>query len=106
MKRLAARYYKTETGREPVREGLQGPDRDDRKAIGEDVRLVESGRPIGMPVCEAMGDGLFQTGTSLPSGRTRRGRWGALRVLFPKNTAPRITFREGAIWGTDPTRSG
>lgn len=92
MKRLAVRFYKTATGREPVREWLQGLDRDDRKAVGGDVKLVEFGWPIGMPVCEAMGNGLFQTRTSLPSGRIARvlfcAEEGAMHLLhgFIKKT--------------------
>jgi phage-related protein len=72
VKRLPAHFYRTESGREPVREWLQGLDQGDRKAIGEDVKLVEFGWPVGMPVCEAMGDGLFQTRTWLPGGRIAR----------------------------------
>jgi len=72
VKRLAVRFYKTETGREPVREWLQGLDREDRRALGGDVKLVEFGWPVGMPVCEAMGDGLFQIRTNLSSGRIAR----------------------------------
>jgi hypothetical protein len=49
LKRLPARFYRSDSGREPVREWLQGLEPEDRKAIGEDVKDVEFSWPIGMP---------------------------------------------------------
>ena len=37
LKRLPARFYRSDSGREPVREWLKGLERDDRKLIGEDI---------------------------------------------------------------------
>ena len=33
-------FFKTEAGNEPVREWLKTMDKDDRKLIGEDIKLV------------------------------------------------------------------
>ena len=41
LKRLPTRFYRTDGGREPVREWLQKPDSADRKVIGEDIKDVE-----------------------------------------------------------------
>jgi phage-related protein len=35
------------------------------KRIGEDIRTVELGWPIGMPVCRALGKGLYEVRTRL-----------------------------------------
>jgi hypothetical protein len=50
-KRVKAVFYRTEAGGEPVREWLKSlPSREDRKRIGEDVKTIEFGWPMGMPL--------------------------------------------------------
>jgi phage-related protein len=71
-KRLRAVFYRTSGGAEPVREWLHGLGRPDSILIGEDLRLVEFGWPVGMPVCRPLGQGLFEVRTNLPSNRTAR----------------------------------
>ena len=41
-----------ETGSEPVREWLKGLSVRGRKAIGEDIKTVQFGWPLGMPVVD------------------------------------------------------
>jgi hypothetical protein len=41
-------FYKTEAGNEPVREWLKSLPRDDRKAIGEDIKTAQYGWPLGI----------------------------------------------------------
>lgn len=49
---IQAEFYKTDEGNEPVREFLKkGLTREERSAVGKDIRTVECGWPIGMPVC-------------------------------------------------------
>jgi hypothetical protein len=38
LKRLPARFYRSDRGREPVREWLKGLEPEDRKVIGEDIK--------------------------------------------------------------------
>jgi phage-related protein len=64
LKRVPAIFYGTEAGNEPVRDWLKALDQEDRRRIGEDVKLVEFGWPIGMPVCRPMGDGLHEVRTT------------------------------------------
>lgn len=45
---------------------------DDRKRIGADIATVEYGWPIGMPVCRALGDGLYEVRSSLAGNRIAR----------------------------------
>jgi predicted XRE-type DNA-binding protein len=68
-KRVPAIFYRTEAGGEPVREWLKGLLAKDRKRIGEDIKTVEFGWPIGMPVCRPLRDGIYEVRTSL--GRNR-----------------------------------
>src|SRR5580658_2223607 len=46
FKRLPARFYRSDSGREPVREWLKDLEREDRKVIGEDIKDVEFSWPI------------------------------------------------------------
>ncbi|RMV54070.1 hypothetical protein ALP11_100934 [Pseudomonas syringae pv. papulans] len=55
---LIVKFFRTETGIEPVREWLIDLPRDDRKAVGTDIRTVQFGWPIGMPVVRKMELGL------------------------------------------------
>ncbi len=64
--------YTLPTGREPVREWLKGLDRADRKIIGEDIKDVEFSWPIGMPLCRALGKGLWEVRSELTQGRIAR----------------------------------
>jgi phage-related protein len=53
-------FYRTAAGREPVREWLRELDREDRKVIGEDIKTVQFGWPLGMPLVRSLGDGLWE----------------------------------------------
>jgi len=72
-KRVPAIFFRTEAGGEPVRDWLKNlPSSDDRKRIGEDVKTVEFGWPIGMPVCRPLGDGIYEVRTNLVQNRIAR----------------------------------
>ena len=71
-KRIPAIFFRTEAGREPVRDWVKGLSREDRKRIGEDIKTVEFGWPIGMPVCKPLGDGIYEVRTNLVQNRTAR----------------------------------
>ena len=51
---LSAKFYITPAGNEPVLDWLKGLSKEDRKTIGNDIRTVELGWPIGMPVCRKL----------------------------------------------------
>ena len=72
LKRLPARFYRLDSGREPVREWLKGLDVADRRAIGEDIKDVEFAWPIGMPLVRSLGRDLWEVRSSLPHGRIAR----------------------------------
>lgn len=72
MKRVPAIFYRTEAGNEPVRDWLRSMDREDRRRIGEDIKTIEYGWPVGMPTCRPLRDGLFEVRTSLSGNRIAR----------------------------------
>ena len=57
---LAVRFYKSQSGREPVREWLKSLPADERKIVGDEIRAVQFGWPIGMPLVRKMDDGLWE----------------------------------------------
>jgi len=71
-KRLSARFYRSASGAEPVRDWLKGLPEADRRCLGYDIALVEFGWPIGMPVCRPLGEGLWEVRSTLPSRRIAR----------------------------------
>lgn len=96
-KRVPAIFFKTEAGGEPVRDWLRGlPSAEDRKRIGADVKTVEFGWPVGMPVCRPLGDGIFEVRTSLAQNRIAR-------VLFYIDKKGRMVLLHGFIKKTQKT---
>jgi phage-related protein len=71
-KRLPAHFYRSNSGREPVREWLKGLELEDRKAIGEDIKDVEFSWPIGLPLVRSLGKELWEVRSSLRRGRIAR----------------------------------
>src|SRR5215468_4068614 len=65
-------FYRTRGGAELVRDWLRSLDEKDRNAIGLDLMRVQYRWPVGMPLCRALGDGLWEVRTSLPSRRIAR----------------------------------
>ncbi len=72
VKRLPAAFYQLPSRREPVREWLKALDVEDRKIIGTDIKDVEFSWPIGMPLCRALGKGLWEVRSNLTRGRIAR----------------------------------
>ena len=72
LKRLPARFYRSDAGREPAREWLKRQQPEDRKAIGEDIKDVEYSWPNGMPLVRSIGQGLWEVRSTLTVGRIAR----------------------------------
>jgi phage-related protein len=72
LKRLPASFYRSASGREPVREWLKGLEPEDRKAIGEDIKDVEFSWPIGMPLVRPLGRELWEVRSKLLRRRIAR----------------------------------
>lgn len=64
-KTITAVFFAGDGGAEPVREWLKALDKTDRARIGDDIRTVEFGWPVGMPVCRPLGKGLYEVRTRL-----------------------------------------
>jgi phage-related protein len=71
---LSCRFFRTSAGNEPVREWLKSLPAHVRKEIGSDIQQVQWRWPVGKPLVDAFGDGLFEVRTSV--------RDAIYRVLF------------------------
>jgi phage-related protein len=72
-KQIPAVFFRTAAGGEPVRGWLKAlPSSNDRKRVGEDIKTVEFGWPLGMPVCRPLGGGIYEVRTSLEQNRIAR----------------------------------
>ena len=57
---LNVRFFCTDAGNEPVREWLTDLPREHRRMIGTDIKTVQRGWPIGMPVVRKLDTGLWE----------------------------------------------
>jgi phage-related protein len=60
-------FYCSSSGSEPVREWLKELPADERRAIGEDIKTVQYRWPLGMPLVDSLGNGLWEVRTRLPT---------------------------------------
>ncbi len=55
-----------------ARDWLKALDEPDRQAVGQDLMRAQWRWPVGIPLCRAMGQGLWEIRTDLPSHRIAR----------------------------------
>ena len=91
-------FYRTRGGSEIVRDWLRSLQEGERNAIGLDLMRVQFRWPVGMPLCRAMSDGLWEVRTNLPSNRIAR-----LLFCLAQN---RIVVLHGFIKKTQKTPDG
>ena len=74
---LAVAFFATASDNEPVREWLRSLSREERRIIGEDIKTVQFGWPLGMPLVRKLDRGLWEVRSRLPGK--------IARVLFTTN---------------------
>ena len=60
-------FFRLDSGREPVRAWLLQLDKDARKTIGEDIKTLQFGWPVGMPLARKLAADLWEIRSSLGS---------------------------------------
>lgn len=63
--RLKVVFYKTYSGNEPVREWLKNLTHEEKKIIGEDIKTVQFGWPLGMPLIRKLESNLWEVRSHL-----------------------------------------
>ena len=64
---FAVVFYRTEAGSEPALEWFRQLEPEERKIVGEDLRTLQIGFPMGMPLCRSLGDGIWELRSTLPN---------------------------------------
>ena len=68
---LTVRFFRSGNGKEPMRLWLQDLSKEERRIVGEDIKTVETGWPLGMPLVRNLGQALWEIRVSLPRGIAR-----------------------------------
>ena len=63
--RLKVVFFRSERGSEPVREWLKSLAVDEKRIIGEDIKTVQFGWPVGMPIVRKLEPGLWEVRSRL-----------------------------------------
>jgi phage-related protein len=66
-----ARFYCSDSGREPVRDWLKALSSNNRKRIGRDITTLQLGWPLGMPLARKLEPGLWEIRTRLDNSIAR-----------------------------------
>lgn len=69
--KLTVKFFASEAGSEPVKDWLKSLPKDDRVAIGTDIKTVQIGWPLGMPLVDHIGNGIWEVRTRLPTQISR-----------------------------------
>jgi phage-related protein len=72
LKPIPLVFWRSATGREPVREWLSELSRANRRSVGRDIAKAPYGWPVGLPLCRPLSAGLWEVRASLPSKREAR----------------------------------
>lgn len=68
---LKVRFYRTGSGREPVREFLRDLSPDWRRKVGTDIKEAQFGWPLGMPLVRKLERDLWEVRTQVDHGIVR-----------------------------------
>ncbi|EMN1927087.1 type II toxin-antitoxin system RelE/ParE family toxin [Burkholderia ambifaria] len=68
---LGVRFFRPARGNEPVREWLKALGRIERRVIGEEIKTVQLGWPLGMPLVRKMSKDLWEIRVMLPRRSAR-----------------------------------
>jgi len=64
---LTVKFFRNQGGTEPVRDWLMELSKADRKSIGEEIKTVQLGWPLGMPLVRKLSPNLWEIRIRLPN---------------------------------------
>ena len=64
-KQITVHFYRLPSGSEPVRDWIKSLPPKEKLILGTDIKTVEFGWPVGLPVCRSLGDGLWEVRSRL-----------------------------------------
>jgi phage-related protein len=69
--KLIVSFFKTDSGREPAREWLKKLNKESKKIIGEDIKTVQFGWPLGMPLVRKIENKIWEVRINLKESIAR-----------------------------------
>ncbi|MDR7116867.1 type II toxin-antitoxin system RelE/ParE family toxin [Caulobacter sp. BE254] len=85
-------FYETATGNKVVKDWLRSFAKEDRTVLGEDLKTVQIGFPMGLPLCRALGNGLWEVRSTLPVKRAE-----ARMIFYQDSDAGALVVVHGFI---------
>ena len=68
---LSVVFYQLDSGKEPVRDWLRSLNGRAKRTIGEDIKTLQLGWPLGMPLARKIDPGLWELRTDVIDGTVR-----------------------------------
>ena len=62
---LTVKFYISDTGNEPVRDWIKSLPKEYKKAVGNDIKTLQYGWPVGMPLAEKLCNGIWEVRTKI-----------------------------------------
>lgn len=95
---FVVRFYETPTGNKVVKDWLLSFTKPDRAVLGEDLKTVQFGFPMGLPLCRSLGNGLWEVRSTLPVMRSE-----ARMIFYQDSDAAALVVVHGFIKKTQKT---
>jgi len=70
--KFAVLFYQTVGGHRPAWDFIKSLDKEGMTKVGFDLKRLQIGFPVGMPLCRSLGNGLHEVRTSLATKREAR----------------------------------
>jgi phage-related protein len=93
-------FYRTAASNEIIKDWLRSFDKPDRAILGEDLKTVQFGFPMGLPLCRSLGQGLWEVRSSLTSNREGR------MIFYHDSDAEALVVLHGFVKKSQKTPRG
>lgn len=93
-------FYRTAAGNEIIMDWLRSFDKPDRAVLGEDLKTVQFGFPMGLPLCRSLGQGLWEVRSSLTGNREAR------MIFYHDSDAEALVVLHGFLKKSQKTPKG
>ena len=72
VKKITVKFFVSDSGNEPVKVWLLSLDREDMRTVGFDIKTVEFGWPIGMPLVRKLKTDIWEVRCDISNNRIAR----------------------------------
>jgi phage-related protein len=93
-------FYRTAAGNDVIKDWLRAFEKPDRAILGEDLKTVQFGFPMGLPLCRSLGQGLWEVRSSLTGNREAR------MIFYHDSDAEALVVLHGFLKKSQKTPKG